>query len=257
MAAPNPPHSESVKPPGHGLARVLSKLGYCSRSQARALIAAGRVSLRGRIIRNPEHRTAATDADHIAVDGQPVTASARVYLMLNKPRGLVTTASDDQGRDTVFRCFEHAQLAFLSPVGRLDKASEGLLLFTNDTLWAARITDPASHLTKIYHVQVDRLPDDSFLHQLRSGVIAQDELLSAQQVDVLRCGQKNAWLAMSLEEGRNRHIRRMIEALGAGVLRLVRVQIGTLELGALPKGQYRHLAPAEVASLAPPLQAPD
>lgn len=252
MARSKPAPSHPPQRSGHGLARMLSKLGYCSRSQARALIAAGRVSLHGRPARDPELRITPGELDRIEVDGQPVQAVTLTYLMLNKPRGLVTTTADEQGRATVYRCFADESLPFLSPVGRLDKASEGLLLFTNDTTWAAQITDPASHLAKVYHVQVDRLPDAAFLSQLRTGILSQGEHLSVQRVEILRLGQKNAWLEIHLEEGKNRHIRRMIDELGAGVLRLVRVQIGRLALGSLPKGEFRHLNPDEIASLARP-----
>jgi len=133
-----------------GLARALSKLGYCSRSQACDLIRAGRVTLNGAVPRDPE-TPVNLESDRILNDGHPVAASASVYLMLNKPRGLVTTASDEKGRRTVYDCLPTG-LPWLAPVGRLDKASEGLLLLTNDSEWAARITAPESHLDKAYHV---------------------------------------------------------------------------------------------------------
>ncbi len=233
-----------------GLARVLSKLGYCSRSQAAALARAGRVRVDGVVRRDPEF-----PVDHerrvITVDGEPVTAAERVYLMLNKPRGLVTTASDEKGRETVFACLRDAPQAHLSPVGRLDQASEGLLLFTNDTAWAESIINPASHLEKCYHVQIDRLADEALLGLLLEGARHDGFLLRAKSVSVLRQGRKNAWLEIVLDEGRNRHIRRMLEALGVGVRRLVRVAIGGLSLGGLAKGRWRHLTVEEAASLAP------
>lgn len=235
----------------HGLARVLSKLGYCSRSQARALITAGRVQFQGRTVRDPEHPVSPGERDRITVDGEPVAPQECVYLMLNKPRGLITTASDDRNRETVFRCLDGQGLPFLSPVGRLDKASEGLLLFTNDTVWAARITDPETHLDKVYHVQVNCLAGEELLRQIQQGVEeASGEFLAAKSVRVLRRGQKNAWVEIVLDEGKNRHIRRLLEALQVAVLRLVRVQIGGLPLGSLGKGQFRHLTAEEVAALA-------
>jgi pseudouridine synthase len=130
--------------------------------------------------------------------------------MLNKPRGLVTTTSDEKGRDTVFSCFEGHALPHLSPVGRLDKASEGLLLFTNDNAWANAITDPATHVPKTYHVQVSALADDSLLAKLRRSVEDEGERLKLQTVSLLRQGEKNSWLEITLDEGRNRHIRRAV-----------------------------------------------
>src|SRR3990167_2291119 len=132
--------------------------------------------------------------------------------MLNERGGLVTTTGEEQGRDTVYRCLEDAGLPWLAPVGRLDKASEGLLLFTNDPAWAARITDPAHGPDKTYHVQVDRVPDASLLEALRKGVEVDGEHLSARDARLLRAGERNAWLEIVLEEGRNRQIRRLLEA---------------------------------------------
>nr|WP_298132163.1 pseudouridine synthase [uncultured Pseudoxanthomonas sp.] len=234
----------------HGLARVLSKQGVCSRTEAARWIVEGRVSVDGRIVRDPEFPVVAGRAV-IRVDGLANAAPERCYLMLNKPRGLVTTARDEQGRDTVYRCLDDAGLPWIAPVGRLDKASEGLLLFTNDPEWAARITDPATGPEKTYHVQVDRLPDDLLLQGLKAGVGVDGEHLSARDVRVLRSGERNAWLEIVLEEGRNRQIRRLLAAFDVGVLRLVRVAVGSLALGELAKGAWRRLEPRERDALAP------
>ena len=187
----------------------------------------------------------------IAVDGNEVGHGQRRYLVLNKPRGLVTTAKDEQGRDTVYRCFDDAGLGWIAPVGRLDKASEGLLLFSNDPEWAARITDPETGPHKTYRVQVDLIPDASLLARLSSGVVVDGERLGARSVAMLRHGEKNAWLEIVLDEGRNRQIRRLLAAFDIGVLRLIRVAIGDLALGELPKGQWRSLSPEEAAALSP------
>ncbi len=223
---------------------MLSKLGYCSRTQAQALIQGGRVQVNGTVQRAPSLRVDVR-RDRITVDGQWVTAAAKVYLMLNKPRGLVTTTTDERGRETVYRCLTDSSLPRVSPVGRLDKASEGLLLFTNDTRWAAGILDPAAHLDKTYHVQINCVADDHLLQQMRNGVIDAGESLRAKGVRLLRHGKRNSWLEITLDEGKNRHIRRMLEALDVSVLRLVRVSVGPLELGELKKGEYRHLTVAE------------
>ncbi len=237
-----------------GLARVLSKRGLCSRSEAQRLIRLGLVRLDGRVIRDPEHPVVDLHGVKIQIDGSQVTATTPRYLMLNKPRGLVTTAHDEQGRDTVYRCFEGAQLdgadlGWIAPVGRLDKASEGLLLFSNDPQWAARITDPITGPDKTYHVQVNCLPDALQLAAICTGVTHAGEWLRAKHIRCVRVGEKHAWLEIVLDEGRNRQIRRLLAAFDISVLRLLRVAIGTLPLGTLPKGQWRALTVAEVAAL--------
>lgn len=229
---------------------MLSKLGLASRTVAAGWIAAGRVRVNGRVRRDPEFPVL-QGVDRITVDDAAAAATARVCLMLNKPRGLVTTARDEQGRDTVYRCLEGAGLPWLLPVGRLDKASEGLLLFCNDPEWAARITDPQSGPDKTYHVQVDARPDAALLERLRAGVACDGEHLAAKSAGLLREGAKNAWLEIVLDEGRNRQIRRLLAVHGIGVLRLVRVAIGRLQLGDLAKGQWRMLSEEDVAALGP------
>lgn len=231
-----------------GLARVLSKRGLCSRSQAALWIAEGRVTVDGRVVRDPEFAISG-DLQRIVVAGLESDENEHLYLMLNKPRGLVTTASDEHGRDTVYRCFDGADLPWVAPVGRLDKASEGLLLFSNDPEWAAHITHPDSGPHKTYHVQVDRIPDAALLERLTLGVAIDGERLSAKSVTLLRHGEKNAWLEIILDEGRNRQIRRLLAAFDMGVLRLIRIAIGDLPLGTLAKGQWRVLSQEEIAAM--------
>ena len=233
--------SASPPAPRHGLARVLSKAGLCSRTEAARWIADGRVTVDGRVINNPEFPII-DGRHHVRVDGQPLDAPKRVHLMLNKPRGLVTTAQDERGRDTVYRCFDAAGLPWIAPVGRLDKASEGLLLFSNDPQWAARLTDPATGPDKTYHLQIDAIPDAAQLQALCAGIEDEGELLRARRATLLRSGDKTAWLEVVLEEGRNRHIRRLLAAFDINVLRLVRVAIGQLPLGELGKGAWRELS---------------
>ena len=188
--------------------------------------------------------------DRVSVDGRDLEAAERIYLALNKPRGLVTTASDEKGRETVYACLADAGLPWLAPVGRLDQASEGLLLMSNDPAWAAAITDPDTGPDKTYRVQVDAIPDATVLARLQMGVDDDGERLAVKSATLMRSGTRNAWLEIVLDEGRNRQIRRLLAAHGLGVLRLVRVSIGPLALGDLAKGQWRRLSPAEVASLA-------
>jgi 23S rRNA pseudouridine2605 synthase len=223
-----------------GLARALSKMGYCSRSHAAALIRDSRVSLNGRTVRDPENPVQ-IGRDRIKVDGAPIAEMPKVYLVMNKPRGAVTTASDEKRRKTVYDLLEPS-LPWVGPVGRLDKASEGLLLLTNDSEWAAKVTDPATHLDKTYHVQVDQVADDRLLAKIARGTTVDGDHLGVKAARVLRRGEKNSWLEVTLDEGKNRHIRRLLEALNVQVLRLVRVAVGPLELGDLKKGAVRALA---------------
>lgn len=247
-AAAKPGSGATPSAPRHGLARVLSKLGVCSRSQAEKAVRAGRVSVDGHVVLDPERPADAT-RQRILLDGAPVGEAKRVYLALNKPRGIVVSAADERGRDTVYDLLKEAGLPWLGPVGRLDKASEGLLLLTNDSAWAARLTEPRHHVDKTYHVQIDAIPDSATLDRLVQGVTDEGERLAARKVALLRTGEKNAWLEIVLDEGRNRHIRRLLAAHGIGVLRLIRVAIGSLMLGELPKGHWRHLRPEEMAAL--------
>lgn len=235
----------------HGIARTLSKLGLASRTVAAGWVLDGRVAVNGRIVRDPEFPVLQA-RDRLTVDGRPVAASERIYLLLNKPRGLVTTAADEQGRATVYRCFDGAGLPWLAPVGRLDKASEGLLLFSNDPEWAAGVTDPVTGPDKTYRVQVDRLPAPELLARLVTGIDRGGEHLAAKSAELLRTGEKNAWLEIVLAEGRNRHLRRLLEAQGILVLRLIRVAIGSLALGDLAKGQWRRLDAGDLAQVGTP-----
>jgi 23S rRNA pseudouridine2605 synthase len=235
------------------LRRALSKLGFCSRTQAESLITEGRVHVDGRVVRTAAARVDPARA-RITVDGEAVVAERKVYLMLNKPRGLVTTRDDPHERATVYDCLEGPDLPFVAPVGRLDKASEGLLLLTNDTRWAQRVLDPASNVEKVYHVQIDRLPDEAILERLQEGMVLDGEPLVARSASLLRAGARNAWLEVVLNEGRNRQIRRLLGAVGAEVLRLVRIDVGGVRLGDLPRGAVRHLTPAEKAMLDVPVQ---
>ncbi len=228
-----------------GLARAMSKLGFCSRSRATELIRMGKVQVNLVVRKNPEFPVV-LKKDVIIMDDVSINQAPRIYVMLNKPRGLVTSASDELGRETVFSCFEHSKLPHLSPVGRLDKASEGMLLFTNDNVWADAITNPDTHLDKTYHVQISGSVYEERLADIKRGVEDEEDFLSAKAIKVLRTGEKNMWLEVVLDEGRNRHIRRLLEAFNIEVLRLVRVKIGMLVLGNLVKGEWRELTKYEV-----------
>ena len=230
-----------------GLARALSKLGFCSRSRAAELIRAGGVRLNGALRRDPQ-TSVRLGLDAIEVDGLTITPAKKIYLMLNKPRCVVTTASDEKGRTTIY---EHVDVksTWVSPVGRLDQASEGLLLLTNDSEWAARVLAPETHLEKTYHVQIGTIASPLLLESLARGVRDARDFLRVKRASLLRAGQRNSWLKVTLEEGKNRHIRRMLQVLGVDVLRLVRVGIGPLALGHLPKGRCRFLTLEEKLAL--------
>jgi len=206
------------------------------------------VRLNGVGPRNPE-TPVRIGKDRIDVDGRLIGASAKTYLMLNKPRGVITTASDEKGRDTVYGPLGAAS-SWVAPVGRLDKASEGLLLFTNDSEWAARVLAPETHLEKTYHVQIGTVSDAALVEKLESGNrTGNRDFLRVKRARILRQGERNSWLEIILDEGKNRHIRRMLEHIGIDILRLVRVAIGPLALGDLQKGAYRAMTQTEIFSL--------
>lgn len=251
-----------IKP--HGVARVISKRGFCSRSQAENLVREGRVSLRGKIVRDSD--TPAYENDEILVDGTPVQAAQKFYFAMNKPRGIVTTASDEKGRKTVMDLFreEYAKMfpgrpvPHISPVGRLDAASEGLLLFTNDTQWADALLAPkdsgsgagmTTHI-KIYRVQVKGHPTADDLAKMEAGFMVpprvfgeSEEFMHADRALLHSEGEKNCWLEITLSEGKNREIRRMLAHLGYEVMRLVRIQFDKYTLDNLKPGEIREIKP--------------
>ena len=245
---------KASKQVAHGVARVISKRGYCSRSQAEKLVREGHVILRGKPVRDPE--SPAYENDEILVDGTPVTASEFVYFAMNKPRGIVTTASDEKGRKTVMDLFREQYskmypgkpIPHIAPVGRLDAASEGLLLFTNDTAWADRVLTDASR-KKIYRVQVAGKPTAAELAQMEKGFYVaarvfgeKEEFMHAERVVFHSEGEKNCWLEITLSEGKNREIRRMLAHLGYEVMRLMRIQFDKYTLGDLKPGEIRKIS---------------
>jgi len=236
-----------------GLARALSKMGFCSRSAAFQIVREGKVKLRGRVERNPE-KPVRMATDSIEVDGQRVRAAKKIYLMMNKPRGAVTTARDPEQRETVYDCLKNSGFReysrWIAPVGRLDKASEGLLLLTNDSEWAAKILDPRQHLPRTYHVLVAAKVESALLDRIRAGIdLPMGETLNVKAAGIVRGGERNTWLEIVLEEGKNRQIRRILENLGIEVLRLVRIAIGSLQIGDLAKGQSREVTREEKRAL--------
>jgi 23S rRNA pseudouridine2605 synthase len=217
-----------------------------SRVEARRWIHAGRVQVNGKVIRNPDHWVD-MQRDRVRVDGKPLVARERVYLLLYKPTGYLTTYKDPQGRPTVYDLIADVG-TFLSPVGRLDLNTSGLLLMTNDNRFAERVTNPQSHVPKRYLVKASTLLTDAQLQQLRDGIELADGPTRPATVKRVRDSTKYTYFQITLTEGRNRQVRRMVEALGAKVLKLDRVMVGPIGIGRLSIGKWRLLTRAEVAA---------
>ena len=229
------------------LERVLSKAGVGSRVDARGWIRAGRVKVNGQVVRDPD-QWIDMKRDRVRLDGRPLQTRDRVYLLLYKPTGYLTTYRDPKGRPTVYDLIDDVG-TFVSPVGRLDLDTSGLLLMTNDNQLAERVTNPESHVPKTYLVKASiRLTDDQ-LQQLRDGIELSDGPTRPARVRRVRDSEKYTHFEITLTEGRNRQVRRMIEALDAAVLKLVRVKIGSISIGTLQIGKWRLLTAAEVRSL--------
>jgi len=226
------------------LQRLLSKRGIASRKEATAMILAGKVRVNGQICLEP---TKGFDPRVvIEIANLKIEKVKKYYLALHKLRGQVVTRSDEHGRVTIYENLTNWQGPLLQAVGRLDLASEGLLLLTNDHLLAEQIMNPNTHLKKIYHVQVCPIPNDESLNKLSKGIILEGKKTLPAHFELLRTGEKNAWICVELQEGRNRQIRKMFESESIEVLRLIRVQIGELKLGELAKGQWREINPDDV-----------
>ena len=235
------------------LDRLLSKSGIASRTDAARVIRDGRVRVNGRVVRDPE-AWADPQADEVTLDGRPLRAPRRTYLVMNKPRGVVTTARDPQGRRTVFDVLPERdeRQGHLFPVGRLDLDTSGLLLLTNDAAFAERLTNPSSGVPKTYLVKASTLLTDEQLDALRRGVVLDDGPTREAEVVRLRDVSGRSVIEITITEGRNRQVRRMLQAVGSKVLKLVRVAIGPLSLQGLPPGAWRELEPHEVQALMAP-----
>ena len=238
---------EQKKRPLKTLERVLSKAGVGSRVEARSWIHAGRVKVNGHVTRNPD-QWVDMKRDRVLFDGKPLVARERVYLLLYKPTGYLTTYKDPDGRPTVYDLIADVG-TFLSPVGRLDLDTSGLLLMTNDNQFAERVTNPGSHVPKTYLVKASAVLTDTQLQRLREGIELADGPTRPAEVTRVRDSGKYTHFEITLTEGRNRQVRRMVEALDAKVLKLVRVRIGRIAIGNLLIGKWRLLTAAEVASL--------
>ena len=229
------------------LERVLSKAGVGSRTEARRIIHSRRVRVNGQVVENPDHWVD-LEEDRVELDGKALRAETRTYLLLYKPAGYLTTRTDPEGRPTVYDLLgDFGRWVF--PVGRLDLETSGLLILTNDTQFGERLTNPRHGVTKTYLVKTATRLEEPELEKLRQGVVLTDGLTLPADVRRVRDSARHTWLEITLREGRNRQVRRMIEAIGSKVFKLVRTEIGSIGIGDLPIGQYRELQSDEIRKL--------
>lgn len=229
------------------LERLISKRGLLSRKEAALAILKGSVKVNGQICKIPltyvDHRS------NLEIQGCEGIEQKKHYLILNKPKGLITTRADEKGRATVYECLKNWAGPLVQAVGRLDQASEGLLLFTNDHVWAEKLMNPITHVTKIYHVQTNSIPSEEILQKLSNGIALEGKKTLPAKFELIRAGEKNGWIEVHLVEGRNRQIRKMLATEKIEVMRLIRVKFGKIELGDLKKGEWREFTEEELKTL--------
>lgn len=231
------------------LERAISKLGLASRSEARALILGGRVAIDGRMVSDPSRRVIPEQA-RITIDGESRRGAAPLTILLHKPRGYVTTRSDPEGRKTVYDLLAEVPSRVV-PVGRLDLATSGLLILTNDTQLAHWLTDPDSGVPRVYLVTVAGRVTEETAQRLIAGITIGRERMSASDAKVRKASGRESHLVVTLLEGKNREVRRVLDAVGHRVTRLRRVRFGGLELGALAPGRWREVTTAELREAFP------
>jgi len=229
------------------LERAFSKAGIGSRTEARRWIGEGRVSVNGVAARSPDQWIDLA-RDRVTLDGKPIAAARGIYILLYKPKGYLTTYRDPENRPTVYDLIAEVD-AWLAPVGRLDLDSSGLLLMTNDTAFADHVTSPAHLVSKTYQAKTTSLLSEEQIERLRRGIELSDGPTRPAEVRRLRDSAKHTFIEIVLTEGRNRQVRRMVEAAGSRVLKLVRVAIGPLRIADLPIGKWRRLTEEEIAAL--------
>ena len=233
------------------LDRVLSRLGWASRTAAREAIRAGRLKVNGRVVRDPECWVQ-PERDAVQLDGQRLKPARKIYLLFYKPKGVITSHGDPSGRKTVYDFLSSLgeEGKWVAPVGRLDKDTSGLLLLTNDTEFAGFVTSPESHVPKTYLVKASGLVSDEIITGLNAGVeMKRGDFAKPSSVRRVEDRGKYTWLEVVLTEGKNREVRRMIEAVGFKVLKLVRTRLGALTLAGLEVGKWRALTAAELNAL--------
>ena len=233
------------------LDRVLSRLGWASRTAAREAIRAGRLKVNGRVVRDPECWVQ-PERDAVQLDGQRLKPARKIYLLFYKPKGVITSHGDPSGRKTVYDFLSSLgeEGKWVAPAGRLDKDTSGLLLLTNDTEFAGFVTSPESHVPKTYLVKASGLVSDETVARLNAGVeMKRGDFAKPLSVRRVEDRGKYTWLEVVLTEGKNREVRRMIETVGFKVLKLVRTRIGALTLEGLEVGKWRALTAAELNAL--------
>ena len=245
------PLSESKRPTPKStmtLDCVLSRFGLASRAEARSAILAGRLKVNGRRVRDPD-LWVRPEKDVIHLDGERVQPARKLYLALYKPKGVITSHGDPAGRRTVY-CYLGENANWVVPVGRLDKDSSGLLLLTNDTDFADRVTDPRSRIPKTYVVKVNGIVGEETVARIQQGVrMSRGDWARPESVRRLEDRGKYSWLEVVLTEGKNREVRRIMETVGFKVLKLVRIRIGPVTLEDLEVGKWRRLKPGEIQAL--------
>jgi len=229
------------------LERVISKAGLGSRTEARSWIGAGRVAVNGKVIQTPD-KWVDLERDKVTLDGRPVRALGKLYVLLYKPAGYLTTYKDPEGRPTVYDLLTEID-RFVSPVGRLDQDTSGLLILTNDTQFAERITNPDYKVPKTYLVKATTVITEEQIQLLRDGVVLNDGPTKPATVNRVADSESRSSLEITITEGRNRQVRRMIEAVGSKVKKLVRIAIGPIRIEKLEIGKHRNLTPREVELL--------
>jgi len=231
------------------LERVLSKAGAGSRTEARKWIGEGRVQVNGKRVQTPDHWVD-VERDSVTLDGRPLKAARKLYILLYKPKGYITTYKDPEGRPTVYDLLTGVE-SFVGTVGRLDQDTSGLLLLSNDTEFAERVTNPDHKVAKTYLVKASSRLSDEDLQRLRKGVELSDGITRPAEVRRVRDSDKYSFVEITITEGRNRQVRRMIEAVGSKVLKLVRTSIGPIGIGTLEIGKWRELTAQELRALVP------
>jgi pseudouridine synthase len=230
------------------LQKILSKAGHASRRHAEKLIVEGRVKVNGVVVKHLGFK-ADPRKDHIRVDGKPIsTFEPKIYLLLNKPRGCVTTLDDPLGRPTV-RDFLHGERKRVYPVGRLDFDSEGLLILTNDGELHNRLTHPRYGIPRTYLVKMKGVPDPGAMRRIRDGIALEDGLTVSAKAHIVKRLKRNSWMRLTVYEGRNRLIKRMCDTIFHPVIRLKRIRYGSITLGDLKLGKYRYLTSKEIDEL--------
>jgi 23S rRNA pseudouridine2605 synthase len=228
--------------------KILAKAGIASRREAERMVMEGRVMVNGKVIDALGSKVDPLK-DHIKVDGKRITLfEPKIALLLNKPRGYLSTVKDPEGRPTVMDFLKNVRCR-IYPVGRLDFDAEGLLLLTNDGELANILTHPKFSIPKTYLVKVGGVPEEKKLARLKRGVMLEDGKARVVSCSILRHGEKNSWLRVVVTEGRNRLVKRMFLAIGHSVLKLKRIQFGPIQLGDLPFGQFRYLTLEELTKL--------